>query len=235
MFKNRGGIPMKKYTFFGLSCFMLFFSVVTVHGQGFTGHGSGGKPNYIQGQPIMVSQPITVSEARNLPRDSWVILTENIVNALPRDSYYTFRDSSGEIIIEIDWRVWRGLSFNTSDTVEICGELIINRRQILIEVKAITGIGGTNTRQGQAVTVNEVRNLPRDSWVILTGNIVNVLPGQGGRYYTFRDPSGEITVEIDRRTWRGLSAGTSDTVEISGELKINRSQYSIDVKAIRRI
>jgi uncharacterized protein (TIGR00156 family) len=176
-----------------------------------------------------------VSEARNLPRDSWVTLTGNIVNALPGDRYYTFRDPSGEITVEIGWRVWRGLSFNTSDNVEICGEVnITNRRQMLIDVKAITGIGGTNTRQGQAVTVSEARELPRDSWVTLTGNIVNALPGPGGRY-SFRDPSGEITVEIDRRAWRGLPAGTSDTVEISGEVNVNKRQTSIKVKAIRKI
>jgi uncharacterized protein (TIGR00156 family) len=219
---------MKKYISLG---FILLLLTVTVHGQGFTGHG--GRTNYTQDQPVMVSQSITVSEAKNLPGDSWVILIGNIINAMPRDRYYTFRDSSGEITIEIDWKVWRGLSFNVSDRVEICGEVKKNRRQILIEVNAITGIGGT--RKSQAVTVSEARNLPRDSWVILTGNIVNTLPGQGGRYYTFRDSSGEITVEIDRRAWRGLSSGTSDNVEISGEVNINRRQVSINVKSIRKI
>jgi uncharacterized protein (TIGR00156 family) len=184
----------------------------------------------------MTSQPITVSEARNLPHDSWVILTGNIVNALPRDRYYTFRDSSGEIVIEIDWRVWRGLSFNASDSVEICGEVIrINRRQVIIKVNAITSIGGTNTGQGRAITVSEARNLARDSWVVLTGNILNALSGQRGRFYTLQDSSGEIIIEIDMRVWRGLSAGTSDRVEICGEVIIIRGEVLINVKAIRKL
>jgi len=227
---------MKRYTFFGIFCISFLFVTALVHGQGFTGVGFGNGPNNTPGRPVMASQPITVSEARNLPHNSWVILTGNIVNALPRDRYYTFRDSSGEITIEIDWRVWRGLSFNESDRVEIRGEVIrINRRQVLIGVRAITSIGGTNTGQGQAITVSEARKLTRDSWVVLTGNILNALSGQGGRFYTFQDSSGEIIIEIDMRVWRGLSAGTSDTVEISGEVIIVREQVLINVKAIRKI
>jgi len=227
---------MKKYKFFGIFYILFLSSTALVHGQGFTGVGFGNGPNNMPGKPVTAGQPVTASEARNLPHNSWVILNGNIVNALPRDRYYTFRDSSGEIVIEIDWGVWRGLSFNASDKVEICGEVMkINRRQVLIGVRAITSIGGTNTGQGRAITVSEARNLARDSWVVLTGNILNALSGQGGRFYTFQDSSGEIIIEIDMRVWRGLSAGTSDIVEISGEVITIRGQALISVKAIRKL
>ena len=192
----------------------------------------------VYGQPVTVSQPITVAEARNLPLDSWVILTGYIVNALPGGRHYTFRDSTGEITVEIEWDVWRGLSVGPSDRVTIYGELETRRGQPSIEVEAITGSERVNARQGQAVTITspitvaEARNLPRNSWVVLTGYIVQSLRGE---YYIFRDPSGEITVEIERNVWRGLSAGPSDRVEISGEIEIERGQVTIDVKAIRRI
>ena len=192
----------------------------------------------VYGQPVTVSQPITVAEARNLPLDSWVILTGYIVNALPGGRHYTFRDSTGEITVEIEWDVWRGLSVGPSDRVTIYGELETRRGQPSIEVEAITGSERVNTRQGQAVTITspitvaEARNLPRNSWVVLTGYIVQSLRGE---YYIFRDPSGEITVEIERNVWRGLSAGPSDRVEISGEIEIERGQVTVDVKAIRRI
>ena len=233
---------MKRYTFFYILCLAAFFSAAAVYAQdrfpgpGVTPPSPPSRPPAPPASPpaVMIEHPITVNEARNLPRDSWVILTGNIVNSLPGGRYYTFRDSSGEIIVEIGWRVWRGLSVGATDRVEICGEVNTNRRQVSINVEAITGIDGTNSGQGQAVTVNEARNLPRDSWVILTGNIVNTLPGQGGRNYTFRDSTGEITVEIDRKTWRGLSVGATDRVEISGGVRTNSRQTSINVKAIRK-
>jgi uncharacterized protein (TIGR00156 family) len=179
-----------------------------------------------------------LNEARNLPHDSWVVLSGNIINTLPGGKYYTFRDSSGEITVEIEPKVWRGLSVGPSDRVVIGGEIEVKKGQVSIEAKAVSGSGRMNTRQGQPVTItqsitlNEARNLPHDSWVITTGNIVNSL---GKEDYTFRDSSGEITVEIEREVWRGLSAGVSDRVEIHGELKIKKGQFSIEVHAIRKI
>jgi uncharacterized protein (TIGR00156 family) len=230
---------MKRRTFFSIFFLVSFFTAVTVFAQaGFIGQGSG-DTNILTGQPVTIGQPITVREARNLPNDSWVILTGNIINALPGGKHYTFRDSSGEIPVEIGMKEWRGLSVGASDRVEIYGEVKIKRGQYSIKVQAIAGSGRTTSGLGQAVMVNnpitigEVRNLPQDSWVRLTGNIVNSLPGN--KDYTFRDFSGEITVDIGRKEWRGLSVGVSDRVEIFGEVKIHRGQFSIKVHAVRKI
>jgi uncharacterized protein (TIGR00156 family) len=224
---------MKRHTFSVIFCFVLLCSAATIHGQGFTG------PTVNNNQAVMISRPVMVSEARNLPDDSWVMLTGNIVSGLPGSKAYIFRDATGEITVEIDRKVWRGLSAGVSDRVTISGELEIKRGQAIIEVKAITSTDReVPARPGQAVTVTrpitigEARNLPHDSWVILTGNIVNSL---SDKKYTFRDSTGEITVEIDRDKWRGLSVGASDRVEISGELKLKNGQYSVKVKAIRKL
>ena len=226
---------MKKNIIFMIQ-FLIFFSLSgLVYGQGFTGPGSGAVR---QGQAVTVTQPITVAEAKTLPRDSWVILTGYIVKALPGGKHYIFRDSTGEITVEIEWKVWRGLSVGASDRVTIYGELETRRGQPAVEVEAITGQSSISSRQGQAVTitqpikVSEAKTLPRNSWVVLTGHIVSSLRGE---YYLFRDSSGEITVEIEHEVWRGLSASPSDAVEISGEIEIERGQVSIDVKAIRKI
>jgi uncharacterized protein (TIGR00156 family) len=82
------------------------------------------------------------------------------------------------------------------------------------------------------VTVGEAKNLPHDSWVTITGNITGVLPG--GHNYTFRDRTGEISVDIGPKEWRGLSVEASDRVEIQGEVKVQRGQISIKVHAIRK-
>jgi uncharacterized protein (TIGR00156 family) len=216
---------MKMYTFLhGL----LLLCALSVHGQGFTGPGT-------DGQPVMVSQLVTISEAKNYPHDSWVVITGNIASVLPGGRHFMFRDSSGEIPVEIGPKEWRGLSAVVSDTednrVEISGEVKKERGQIFIKVHAIDSVARTNAR-GYAVTINEARNLSHDSWVILTGNIVYSLPKPHD--YTFRDSSGEITVDIGPKEWRGLSVGESDRVEISGEVKRERGQVFIKVHAIRK-
>jgi uncharacterized protein (TIGR00156 family) len=143
------------------------------------------------------------------------------------------------MILDIGPKHWRGLSVDVSDRVIIYGEVKISRGQASIKVHAIHGDGRINTRPGQAVfinrpiTINDAKNLAHDSFVILNGNIVNTLPGKNN--YTFRDTSGEITVDIGPKQWRGLSVGISDRAEIFGEVKISRGQASIKVHAIRGI
>jgi uncharacterized protein (TIGR00156 family) len=220
---------MRGYTFLSIFILLLLFTTVYVHGQGFTGPGTSS-------QPVMVSQPVTISEAKNYPHDSWIVITGNIVSVLPGGRHFMFRDSSGEIPIEIGPKEWRGLSAATSDTaenrVEICGEVKIERGQIFIKVHAITSAAKSNVRR-DTVTINEAQNLPHDSWVVLTGNIVFSLPPPND--YTFRDSSGEITIDIGPKEWRGLSVGVSDRVEISGEVKRERGKIFIKVHAIRKI
>jgi uncharacterized protein (TIGR00156 family) len=228
---------MKRYTqayssgtFFGIFSLLSLFSAVFVHGQGFTGLGSAN--NSAQGQPIMTSQNVTISDAKNFPHDSWVVINGNIANALPGGTHFMFRDSSGEIPVEIGPKEWRGFSAGTSDAVEISGEVKRERGQIFIKVHAISSAAMAGIRR-YAVTVNEARNLSHDSWVVLTGNIVySLLPPHD---YTFRDSSGEITVDIGPKEWRGLSVGETDRVEISGEVKKERGQVSVKVHAIRKI
>jgi uncharacterized protein (TIGR00156 family) len=227
------GILMKKYPFFGILSLMILFSAAIVHSQGFDGPGSNNSrpnnnPNNRQPQPITVSQPITVNEAKALPNGSWVILTGTIASTRSGGETYTFRDSTGEVMVEIKRNVWRGLTVSTGDRVEIGGEVEINRGRVLIEAKFITRAGTVT----QPVTISEAESLPNNSWVVFTGNIINALRSET---YTFHDSTGELIVKIERKVWRGLSIGVSDRVEISGILEIQRGRISFEVKAIRKI
>ena len=221
---------MKRYTVLFICCLMAFVSANTYAQQGFTGQVL---------IPVMVSKSITVNEAKNLPHDSWVILTGNIMNMLPGGHNYTFHDASGEIIVDIGPKEWRGVSVGSQDNVVIYGEVKILRGLTSIKVHAISGPGRTGTWAGQTVFINrpiginEAMNLPHDSFVILNGIIVNTLAGHHN--FTFRDASGEITVDIGPKEWRGLSIGASDRVEIYGEVKNHRGLVSIKVVAIRKI
>ena len=120
---------MKK-SVFCIIFILAVFSVNTVYGQGFTGPGSRMNTRQVQ--------TVTVSQARNLPDDSLVILTGNIVQSLGRERF-TFRDSTGDITIEVDRDLWLllDLSVSANDPVEIRGEIDIKNRAVEIDVKYI--------------------------------------------------------------------------------------------------
>ena len=65
---------------------------------------------------------ITVQEALNLNDEAKVVLQGNIINSLG-DEKYTFKDATGEIVIEIDDEDWRGVKATPENTVEITGEV----------------------------------------------------------------------------------------------------------------
>jgi uncharacterized protein (TIGR00156 family) len=65
---------------------------------------------------------LSVEEAKKLRDDAPVQLQGNIVRALG-DEKYVFRDEGGEIVVEIDDDVWRGVTVGPDDRVEIRGEI----------------------------------------------------------------------------------------------------------------
>ena len=210
---------MKRFLFFNICCLLFLFP-------------------YVYGQGITTNSPMTVTQAIDLPNNSWVIINGNIIHALPGGINYTFRDSSGDVTVEIDRRVWRGLNITPSDMIQIQGEISKNSNSVLIKVLAIVTAEVAITRPGRliftyTITISEARMLPHDSWLMLIGNIVEAQ--QSGRHYMFRDSTGEIIVEIDQNVWRGLYIGTSDLVQITGELVALRGQPSFIVRVIRVI
>jgi uncharacterized protein (TIGR00156 family) len=119
---------MKKSVFWCVCFLTAVLSVSAVYGQGFTGPGSG----TTTGQ----AQTVTVLQARSLPDNSLVILTGAIVQSLGREKY-TFRDSTGDITIDVDRDLWTllGLSISPSDRVEIGGKIDVEKRAVEIDVK----------------------------------------------------------------------------------------------------
>jgi uncharacterized protein (TIGR00156 family) len=101
--------------------------------------------------------------------------------------------------------------------------------------QGFTGTGsGANTEKVQTVTVVQARNLSDNSLVILTGNIIQSLRSER---FIFRDPTGDITIEIDRNLWilLDLSVSANDRVEIRGEIDVEDRVVEIDVKYIRKL
>ncbi len=68
---------------------------------------------------------------------------------------------------------------------------------------------------GPPTTVSAVGNARIGSYVTLTGNIVN---HQRSDYFTFRDDTGEIRVEIASGVWGGRQVGPDTRVRLLGEV-----------------
>lgn len=76
------------------------------------------------------------------------------------------------------------------------------------------------------VTVEQAKAMRDDSYIALKGSIVQQI---GNEKYLFKDNTGTIHVEIDKKIWQGQNVGPNDVVEIYGELDKDWTAIEIDV------
>lgn len=70
----------------------------------------------------VVQNKVSVTQLKNLADDSLVTLQGNLTKHLGGE-YYLFRDESGEIEVEVDNKVWRGITVGPEDLLNIRGEV----------------------------------------------------------------------------------------------------------------
>ncbi|WP_312690837.1 YgiW/YdeI family stress tolerance OB fold protein [Kosakonia sp.] len=92
--------------------------------------------------------------------------------------------------------------------------------------------GGFTGPDGSKATVESAKSLRDDAWVTLRGNIVERVSDDT---YLFKDATGTINVDINRKRWNGVTVGPQDTVEIQGEVDKDWNSVEIDVKEIRKV
>lgn len=100
---------MKHFIAFLLTVFLIQES----HAQTLAGGFEGPKVNVNQ---------TTVAEALKMSDESRVSLVGQIINSLGDDKY-TFKDQTGEVVIEIDDEDWQGQKVTPENTIEITGEI----------------------------------------------------------------------------------------------------------------
>jgi uncharacterized protein (TIGR00156 family) len=79
---------------------------------------------------------VTIQAARGMRDDTPVTLRGKLTQFLGNEKYLLV-DDTGSIIVEIENRLWRGLSVDENDTVEITGEIDGNFTRIEVEVDSI--------------------------------------------------------------------------------------------------
>ncbi|CAI1047740.1 YgiW/YdeI family stress tolerance OB fold protein [Serratia grimesii] len=92
--------------------------------------------------------------------------------------------------------------------------------------------GGFSGPSAALTTVDKVKSMSDDTWVMLQGNIEQRV---GDDTYTFRDASGTLTVEIDKKRWNGQTITPKDKVQLEGKVDKNWSSVEVDVKNIKKL
>lgn len=92
--------------------------------------------------------------------------------------------------------------------------------------------GGFSGPSATLTTVDKVKSMSDDTWVMLQGNIEQRI---GDDTYTFRDASGTLTVEIDKKRWNGLTVTPKDKVQLEGKVDKDWSSVEVDVKIIKKL
>lgn len=72
--------------------------------------------------PSVAGNPSTVTETQGARIGSYVTLTGHIVEH-QRSDYFTFRDDTGDIRIEVEPDIWRGREVGPETQVRIIGEI----------------------------------------------------------------------------------------------------------------
>ena len=83
--------------------------------------------------------------------------------------------------------------------------------------QAATGGFAGPVSGAQADTVAKALTLGDDAPVVLTGNIVSQVAGKKDKFI-FKDATGEVRMEIDRKVFAGQSVTPADTVRIVGKV-----------------
>lgn len=86
-----------------------------------------------------------------------------------------------------------------------------------------------DTSKAEIVTIKQAMAMPDESEVTLSGQIEKRVKKDK---YVFKDSSGTIMVEIDKKVWNGQTVTPNDTVIISGELDKNDDRSKIEVERL---
>ncbi len=81
-------------------------------------------------------QLMTVTQAAQQADDTWVTLKGNIIHH-DGDEKYTFKDASGQGIVEIDHDKWGGQHIAPTDTVELITKVDKDWGHVELEVESV--------------------------------------------------------------------------------------------------
>ncbi|WP_373819148.1 YgiW/YdeI family stress tolerance OB fold protein [Glaesserella sp.] len=92
---------------------------------------------------------------------------------------------------------------------------------------------GGFVNKGQAVSqVIDIASMKDDQYVVLQGKIVQQVDNDE---FLFRDASGEIVVEIERKAWRGQQITPNDEIKVYGEVDKSWNKTEVEAHNIEKL
>ena len=92
--------------------------------------------------------------------------------------------------------------------------------------------GGFVQGDMQISTVKEAMDMKDDSMVSLKGNIEKQIKKDK---YMFKDSTGSMVVEIDKKVWNGQTVSPADTVILTGEIDKDFSKAKLEVDTLTKV
>lgn len=80
-------------------------------------------------------------------------------------------------------------------------------------------------------SIEKVRQMPDETYVTVQGHII-AQKGHDKEKFLFKDDSGEIMVEVDKKVWRHQPVTPETTVKILGELDQSRDPHRVKIEAV---
>ena len=93
---------------------------------------------------------VSVAQLQALADDSWATLDGKLVKHLGGENYI-FRDASGELEVEVDQDVWRGIEVGPDDLIRIRGEVDHSWNKTEVEVENLEKVGAAPQSKGGVV------------------------------------------------------------------------------------
>ncbi len=93
-----------------------------------------------QGPSMSVSNKVVaVKDVKNMYDDQIAIVRGHIVSRISDDKYL-FKDASGEMIVEIDYKYWSGVQATDKDVVELKGKVDRDYDGVTLDVFMISKV-----------------------------------------------------------------------------------------------
>lgn len=90
---------------------------------------------------------ISVAQLKDAADDSWVTLEGKLIKHLGGETYL-FRDTSGEVEVEVDEDVWRGVEVGPDDLIRVRGEVDHSWNKTEVEIEKLEKVGAAAPSKG---------------------------------------------------------------------------------------
>lgn len=90
---------------------------------------------------------VSVEQLKDQRDDSWVTLEGKLVKHIGGETFL-FRDTSGEVEVDVDEEVWHGVEVGPNDLIRIRGEVDHSWNKVDIEVEHLEKVGDAPQSKG---------------------------------------------------------------------------------------